>query len=289
LDVLKKVMVVRPPSRDLKTYLASLHEGAGEYEEAIKTYHEVILKEGDSYDIHLRLGGLYFYRLKKVDEALAEAETARKIDPKKHEAYLFTGVVLFESGRFEEAISPFQKGIDVAPGEADLHFHLGATYDKLNRFDDLVHEMQKAIAIDSKHAMALNYLGYTYAERGINLNDAVALITRALSIRPDDGYVVDSLGWAYFKQGNIKGALVMLEKAVILAPNDPVILEHLGEVYLIENQRDRSREAWAHSLALNPKNEKLKIRFKEAGFLSPEESSLKNILDVNPPVVLPSI
>ncbi len=287
LEALNKVMAM-VQSRDLSVYLASLYEGVGEYEEAVKTYQEIIQKEGDAYDMRLRLGGLYFYRLKKAEEALAEGEKAREIDPKKHEAYLFTGLVLYESGRFEEAVASFQKGIEVAPEQADLHFHLGATYDKLNQFDALVREMEKAIAIDSKHAMALNYLGYTYVERGIRLDEAVNLISRALSIKPDDGYVIDSLGWAYYKQGKTKEALETLEKAVGLVPNDPVILEHLGEVYLRENKRDRSREAWAHSLELDPKNEKLKIRFKEAGFLAPEESSLQNILDLNPSAVIPS-
>ncbi|MBI3358821.1 MAG: tetratricopeptide repeat protein [Nitrospirae bacterium] len=288
LEVLEKVMAVSPSSREMKSYLASLYEGVGEYEEAVKTYHEVIQKEGDSYYIHLRLGGLYFYRLKKVEVALAEGENARKIDPKKHEAYLFMGLVLYESGRYEEAMASFLKGIEMAPAQADLHFHLGATYDKLDRFDALVDEMQKAIAIDSKHAMALNYLGYTYVERGVHLDEAISLINRALAIKPDDGYVVDSLGWAYYKQGKVKEALAALERAVVLVPDDPVILEHLGEVYLKENQMDQSRKAWARSLEIDPKNEQLKTRFKEAGFLSPEESSLQNILDVNPPPVVPS-
>jgi tetratricopeptide (TPR) repeat protein len=121
--------------------------------------------------------------------------------------------------------------------------------------------------------MALNYLGYTYADRGMLLEEAVSLITRALSIRPDDGYVMDSLGWAYYKQGKFKESLDALEKAVVLAPNDPVILEHLGEVYLKENERERGRDAWVHSLKLDPKNEKLKARFREAGFVLPIEET----------------
>jgi tetratricopeptide (TPR) repeat protein len=288
LDWFSKVMAVRPPSRDMTIYLASLYEGAREYEEAIKTYEEVIQQQGDSYDLRLRIGEIYFYRLKKIGEALAEGENARKINSKKHEAYLFTGLVLHESERFEEAIVWFLKGIELAPNQADLHFHLGATYDKLNRFDALVAEMKKAIAIDSKHAMALNYLGYTYVERGIFLDEAIDLINRALTLKPNDGYVIDSLGWAYYKQGKVKEALKTLKKAVDLVPDDPVILEHLGEVYLKENQRDRSQEAWSHSLKLDPKNEKLKIRFKEEGFIFPEENTLQNILDLNPDHMLPS-
>ena len=288
LEWFNKVVTVWPSSRDMKVYLASLYEQIGEYEEAIKAYRELIQKEGDSYEVRLRMGEVYFYRLKKIEEALTEGENAQRIDPRKSEAYLFTGLVLHESERFEEATAPFLKGIEVAPNHADLHFHLGATYDKLGRFDALVSEMKMAISIDGKHAMALNYLGYTYAERGVFLNEAVDLIRRALTIKPDDGYVVDSLGWAYYKQGNLKEALAMLEKAASLVPDDPVILEHLGEVYLKENQRDQSMKAWAHALKLDPKNEKLKIRFKEAGFLFNEENTFQNILDLNSNRMLPS-
>jgi tetratricopeptide (TPR) repeat protein len=288
LDWFNKIMAVRPPSRDMTIYLASLYEGAKEYEEAIKLYQEVIEKEGDSYEMRLRIGEIYFYRLKKTEQALIEGEKARTISPNKYEAYLFTGLVLHESERFEEAIAPFLKGIEMAPNQADLHFHLGATYDKLNRFNALVSEMKKAIAIDSNHAMALNYLGYTYVERGIFLSEAVDLIHRAATLKPNDGYVIDSLGWAYYKQGRMKEALATLEKAVGLVPDDPVILEHLGEVYLKENQRNQSKKAWTDSLKLDPKNEKLKIRFKEAGFIFPEENTLQNILDVNPSLMIPS-
>jgi tetratricopeptide (TPR) repeat protein len=273
LDVFKRVMQIEAPSSNMKSYLASLYEAVGEHQAAIAVYREMLQKDGNSYDIYLRLGGIYLHRLKRMPEALAEGEKALALNAKRHEAYLLTGLALHETERFEEAVVRFSKGIAAAPNEADLHFHLGVTYDKLGRFDALVAEMERAIVIDSGHVMALNYLGYTYADRGMLLEEAVSLIARALSIRPDDGYVMDSLGWAYYKQGKFKESLDALEKAVVLAPNDPVILEHLGEVYLKENERERGRDAWVHSLKLDPKNEKLKARFREAGFAIPIEET----------------
>jgi tetratricopeptide (TPR) repeat protein len=287
LEWLNKVAIGKPLSKDLQVYSASLYEGAGEYEEAIKTYRGIIQDGGDAYTLHLRIGEVYLYRLKKFQEALVESEYAQKLDAKKHAAYLLSGLALHELERLEEAVVVFLKGIVAAPNQADLHFHLGVTYDKLKRFDALVAEMKKAISIDGKHAMALNYLGYTYVERGIFLEEAVDLINRALALRPSDGYVIDSLGWAYYKQGNIKAALITLENAVGLVPDDPVILEHLGEVYLKENRNDESKKAWSNSLKLDPKNEKLKIRFKDAGFDLPEENTLQNIIDVHPSLMIP--
>ena len=91
--------------------------------------------------------------------------------------------------------------------------------------------MKKTIALDPEHASALNYLGYTYADLGINLDEAEALIKKALSIKPDDGYITDSLGWVYFKKGQYAEAIEWLKKAALLTPEDPVILEHLGDAY----------------------------------------------------------
>jgi tetratricopeptide (TPR) repeat protein len=77
----------------------------------------------------------------------------------------------------------------------------------------------------------LNYLGYTYAEQGIKLNEAEALIRRALAISPHDGFYIDSLGWVYYRRGEYDKAIEYLERAVALAPDDPTIAEHLGDAY----------------------------------------------------------
>jgi tetratricopeptide (TPR) repeat protein len=269
IEKVEAVMKGRPDDLRLTIYLASLYEESKEYEKAISIYQEILNRDGKLYDVRIRLGALYFYKLKKIDQALEQGELARQIDNQRPEAYLFNGLVLYEEDRFEEAAQIFVAGIEKNPKTPDLHFHLGATYDKLNRFDDLVKQMEKTIALDSNHANALNYLGYTYAEKGIHLNEAIDLINRALAIRPDDGYFVDSLGWAYYKKGKIQEALEALNRAVSLVPEDPVIHEHLGELYLKQNRLDLAKEAWARSLELDPKNDKLISRFREAGFGEP--------------------
>ena len=269
IEKLLSVINARPEDVRLRIYLASLYEENKEYEKAVSTYQEVLKKDTNAYDVRIRLGSLYFYKLKQAPNALSQGESARKIDPKRPESYLFNGLVLHELNRYEEAAEHFIDGIEKNPKLPDLHFHLGATYDKLNRFEDLVKEMEKTIALDSKHANALNYLGYTFAEKGIRLNEAIDLINRALIVRPNDGYFIDSLGWAFYKKGMIPDAVAALQKAVSLVPDDPVIHEHLGEVYLKDNRTDLAKEAWAQSLRLDPKNEKLATRFRQAGFGDP--------------------
>src|SRR5512147_3326686 len=107
--------------------------------------------------------------------------------------------------------------------------------------------MQRALARNPDNANALNYIGYTWAERGIRLDEAEKMISRAIELRPEDGFIVDSLGWVYYMrarplvqsgkmdaaQAYLERALSELERADELTGGDPVISEHLGDTYLL--------------------------------------------------------
>ncbi len=158
------------------------------------------------------------------------------------------------------------QGIEVDPDQAELYFRLGALLDKLGQKRESIQQLKTALKLDPFHALALNYLGYTYAERGTNLDEAEDLIKRALKVRPNDGYIIDSLGWVYFKKKKYDEALVELEKAWKLVPNDPVIGEHLGDVYfkkaLWEKALKVYRRVW--ELLTGPKEkEALQKKIKE--------------------------
>ncbi|MGH7820249.1 MAG: tetratricopeptide repeat protein, partial [Candidatus Binatia bacterium] len=91
--------------------------------------------------------------------------------------------------------------------------------------------MEKAIELNPKNAPALNYLGYTWAEMGIELDEAERLIQRALDLEPDDGFYIDSLAWVYYQRGDFDKAVETLERAVELVDDDPTVTEHLGDAY----------------------------------------------------------
>ena len=169
------------------------------------------------------------------------------------------------------AIKTFEQGLDRHPENVDLRFNLGTAYDKLGRFPDVVREMQTVLKLNSDHADALNYLGYSYADRGMNIDEAVTLTQRAVALKPNNGYYIDSLGWALFKMGRIQEALAEIKRAAELVKNDPVIFEHMGEIYLLQNDRDKAKQAWLRSIELNPGNGKLKDRFQKEGFGNPIE------------------
>jgi len=123
--------------------------------------------------------------------------------------------------------------------------------------------MRRVLETNPDHAQALNYIGYTYAEKEIFLDEAEALVKRALELKPDDGYITDSLGRVYFKKGQLDKAIAELEKAHKLAPEDPVIAEHLGDVYLKSQQGDKAIQMYERSLQLDPKKTEVAEKLKK--------------------------
>ena len=180
------------------------------------------------------------------------------------------------------ATKEFEEGIQQDPTNADLHFNLGTVYDKLNRFDEVVQEMERTLTLEPEHADALNYLGYSYADRGVQVEQAVELTQRAVKLKPNNGYYIDSLGWALFKVGRSDEALVTINRALSLVSDDPVIFEHLGEIHLQRQELDKAQKAWARSIELDSSNQRLIQRFRDQGFGEP------NLLKA-PQVELPKV
>jgi tetratricopeptide (TPR) repeat protein len=135
-----------------------------------------------------------------------------------------------------------------------LHFRLGVVYDKMGRRHNSIDAMKTVVRLRPDNADALNYLGYTYADMGINLDEAESLIQNALKIKPQDGYITDSLGWVYYKRGQYRQALEYLMKAVDLVPDDPVILEHIGDVHRKMNNAAEALDYYRRSIDKSSKN-----------------------------------
>ncbi len=267
---LTKILSARPAELRVRDYLGLMYEELKEYDKAIEAYQANLKLQPTYADGHLHLGFLY-YRLKQSAEAIPHLVEVVKQNPKQSDAYLLLGLTYLQSEQYASASQAFEEGIRYNPGNADLLFNLGTAYDKLNRFDDVVQTLESALKLDPKHADTLNYLGYTYADRDMKIPEAVELTQRAVSLKPDNGYYVDSLAWALFKMGRLDDAKAEITKAATLVKDDPVIYEHLGEIYLKQNLRQEAKEAWLHSLELDPSNSKLIDRYKDRGFGDPTQ------------------
>jgi Flp pilus assembly protein TadD len=115
--------------------------------------------------------------------------------------------------------------------------------------------MRAVLEADPDHAAAMNFIGYLLARQGRELHEAERLVQRALELHPDTGAFLDSLGWVYFRRGELQRAVTTLERAAALAPEEPVILDHLGDAYRATSRHEEARRVWRRALealALEP-------------------------------------
>jgi len=204
----------------------------------------------------------YLYQEKgEVKKAINHLKDAINKTPDDPELFYYLSTFYEDIKKFKDAETALKKAIEISPNEEKFLFRLGVVYDKWNRKEDSIKTMKAVIKLNPEHANALNYLGYTYADLGINLDEAERLIKEALKHKPDDAYITDSLGWVYFKKGLFAEALNLLKKAVELVPDDPIMLEHLGDAYLKTNDRINALKFYKRSLK-NKKKDKIQLERK---------------------------
>ncbi len=190
----------------------------------------------------------------KMDQAIAAIRQAIVYEPHNGNYYLYLGSFYEELERYDEALAAFNQGLAVDGNNARLYFRIGVIQDKSGHRDAAIESMKQVLRIQPDDAEALNYLGYTYADMGIHLDEAQKLIQRALTLKPNDGYITDSMAWVHYKQGRYDEALKWVLKAVQLVPDDPAILEHLGDIYLQLGNKEKALKYYRRSLEFKDKN-----------------------------------
>lgn len=155
-----------------------------------------------------------------------------------------------EQERMEEAMASLTAGTAAFPRSEQLHFEHALLLEKAGLHQQALTAMQRVLEISPDHAEALNYIGYTWADQNIKLEEAYQYIRRAVEIKPDNGFIRDSLGWVEFRRGNYQKALQELLHALQLEPNDPHIYAHLGDVYRALDRPEDARKAYLKSLEM---------------------------------------
>ena len=164
--------------------------------------------------------------------------------------------LLREANRPRDAYDMLGQALKKDPDQPELLYDFALTAEKLERFDVLESNLRKLIQVRPDHAHAYNALGYSFAERNLRLPEAKKLIERALELAPEDYYIVDSLGWVLYRQGDLKGAAEHLRRAYGARP-DAEIGAHLGEVLWVMGERTEADRVWKESLDVSPENETL--------------------------------
>jgi tetratricopeptide (TPR) repeat protein len=196
-------------------------------------------------------------RAGKLDEARALlAATQGENDAQNVRLIQAQAELLRESKQHAAAFEVLSGGLKRFPDSADLLYDRAMVAEKLGKLDVLEADLRRVIVLRPDDAQAYNALGYTLADRTNRLAEAVALLDKALSLAPQDPYILDSVGWAQFRSGNLARAQEYLERAYRVRP-DPEIAAHLGEVLWARGQRDEAGKLWQTSLQTHPQNEVL--------------------------------
>jgi tetratricopeptide (TPR) repeat protein len=193
----------------------------------------------------------------KLDEARALlAATQGENDAQNVRLVQAQSELLRDSNAHAEAFGVLSAGIERFPDSADLLYDRAMVAERLDKLDVLEADLRRVIVLRPGDAQAYNALGYTLADRTDRLAEAVALLDKALSLAPEDPFILDSVGWAQYRSGNLSRAQEYLERAYKARP-DPEIAAHLGEVLWARGQRDEAGKLWQTSLQAHPQNEVL--------------------------------
>jgi tetratricopeptide (TPR) repeat protein len=150
--------------------------------------------------------------------------------------------------RYERVVAVARSALARLGESADLRFALAASLERSGQWDEAVGEFRKVIDQEPDHAPALNYVGYMFADRNVNLEEARELIERAVALEPTSGAFQDSLGWVYYRLGDLDRAEKHLREAVRLEPDDATVHEHLGDLYMARGQSERAAAAYREAL-----------------------------------------
>ena len=215
----------------------------------------------------------------RSDEAIKILKSVAVEDPKDLEAIMALGNIERGRKKFADCAQTYSKGIDALPAGNDkantvYYYYRGICEERSKQWSKAEADMRKALELQPEQPHVLNYLGYSWIDQGINLDEGMKMIKRAVDQRPDDGYIVDSLGWAYFRIGNYEDAVKNLERAIDLKPEDPTINDHLGDAYWRVGRTLEAKFQWAHARDLKPEPEDLpKIEAKIESGLADDTSS----------------
>lgn len=254
-------------------------------EKAIQYYGRVAEKSPYKRDAEMQQA-LNLADTGKPDEAIEHLKNNLRSNDKDNRSYLALGGVYAQKEDWANAAKTYDQAVAELkePSRQDwpVFYQRGIAYERLKEWDKAEPNFRKALELFPNQPQVMNYLGYSWVDRGENLEEAMLMIRKAVEMRPQDGYIVDSLGWAYYKLGRYNEAVVELEKAVKLRPEDPTINDHLGDAYW---QAGRGLEAtfqWNHAIAGKPEPAELaKIEKKlKHGLTQTAEADVKDITPV---------
>lgn len=252
---LQYALALNPDSDAALVQLAAVAEQLKDGEGAIALYRRIPasspLKELSDLQLGLNLADL-----NRHDEAITHLKALVDAHPDDMRAYLALGGVYSSKEDFRSAANLYDKAAEVlkTPTGANwnIFYQRGIAYERLKEWPKAEPNFRKALELFPDQPQVLNYLGYSWVDMNMNLKEGLQMIQKAVDLRPSDGYIVDSLGWAYFRMGRFDDAVREMERAVSLKPEDPVLNDHLGDAYWRVGRKLEATFQWNQARDLKP-------------------------------------
>ncbi|SFL60405.1 tetratricopeptide repeat protein [Nitrosomonas communis] len=242
-------------SNNIYFNLARIYEVTQRPDAALKAYQQV--SGGERYlPAQIRIAVLLLKK-KGIDHARQHLhQLTPENEQQRAQLVLAEAQLLREVNAHYEVFKLLDKNLEKFPDQPDLLYDRALAADKIGKFDIVEKDLRKLIELRPDNAHAYNALGYSLAERGLRLPEALALIKKAVELSPEDPYIMDSLGWVYYRMGNFSEGLNYLNLAFATRP-DPEIAAHLGEVLWVKGAKEDAEKVWRSALEAHPGNETL--------------------------------
>ncbi len=257
LVYVRMALHLRPDFPLAKLLLGEVLDSFRRYADAVEVYRSIDPDGAYGWVARLRMAD-DLYDLGDVEAAIATLRQMGRERPERSDALVRLGNILRYEERYDEAIVAYDAAVrrlgEVRRENWTLLYSRGISLERAGQWDRAETDLLRALELEPDQPFVLNYLGYSWVEQGKNLHEARRMLERAVAQRQDDGYIVDSMGWALFKLGEFQNAVNYLERAVALRPQDPVINDHLGDAYWRVGRRDEARIQWRRVLGLKPED-----------------------------------
>lgn len=270
MPMLRMALDLRPDLTAARLLIADIHEAGHDPTGALRILATV--PAGDSLYalVQLRRAALQD-QVGRTDEAMAALEQIAREHPDSPLPLAQEGDMLRAKSRFAEAIAVYDRAIerlsDQSRASWTVYYARGIAEERSQQWDKAEADFKQALRLAPDQPYVLNYLGYSWADQGKNLAEAGRMLQRAAALRPNDGSIVDSLGWVMLRQGETAQAVRLLEQAAEISPEDATINGHLGDAYWAAGRKLEAGYQWRRALTLNPDPDdaaKLEAKLHEA-------------------------
>lgn len=248
-------LFLNPKGTDALLSLANVYEGQKSFEKANAFYKQI--EEGSPYFKRAKLEmGLNLNQIDKSDEAIEVLNNLVAENPEDLGIVSALGRVLAQHKKYDDAVKLYDQTIPllgtVQKHHWPVYYRRGIAHERTKNWPLAEADFRKALELSPDQSDVLNYLGYSMVDMGINLDEGVEMIRKAVNLRPNSGFIIDSLGWAYYRLGRYEEAVEELERALDLMPTDPVVNDHLGDAYWKTGRQLEATFLWKHSLGNKP-------------------------------------